>query len=441
MNSWLNSSNVKAIIKLSPLLILYVAIILATQTDEFRGDEGGYISFATNLTHGYYSPRGDVDLWWGPGYPIILAPFVFFKAPLLIPKLLNAAFLFYAVIYFYQTLRLYTDGRYLLLFTYLFGLYPPFLRLLGYIWTETLAVLLISGLLYHFCKVGRERTHAKMHQVLAGLYLGYLALTKVFFGYVILASLIISLLVLVFRTGHLIKKAALVCCIALVVCLPYLCYTYSLTNKIFYWSNSGGLQLYWMSSPYSEELGDWQFRDPAKGRGKAVENHLALFERVSKLPAVERDDAFKRAAIQNIAHHPFKYFTNWLANVGRLFFDYPYSYAPQTLRTYFYMIPNLFIFAVSLLTLYPAWQRRYLTPSELHLLVFFTILATAGESLLSAYARLFWILTPIIDVFIISVLSNSRIAIDVPATGHQKFSPVPSVGLRAEGEGGSAKSA
>jgi len=398
----------RAIIKLSPLTAVYIAVILATQTNEFRGDEGGYVSFATNLTHGHYSPRGDVDLWWGPGYPIILAPFVLMGVPFLVPRLLNAAFLFFAVVYFYHSLRLYTSSKYLLPIAYVFGLYPPFLRFLGFLWTETLAVLLICGMTYHFCKLGQEGVGGRKHELLSGIYLGYLALTRVFFGYVILASLILSALAFLWKRRLVFKKALLVCLIAFAVCLPYLFYTYSLTGRVFYWSNSGGLQLYWMSSPYSDELGDWQFRDPAKGHHDAVEKHLAFFEKVAKLPSVERDEAFRTAGIQNIVNHPFKYFTNWLANMGRLFFDYPYSYGPQSTRTYFYMMPNMFIFVFMVLTIYPAWRRRSATPTELHLLLGFALITIAGNSLLSAYTRFFCILVPIVGAFMIVVLVNAR---------------------------------
>lgn len=424
-NIRLSSSNAKAIIKLLPLSVVYIAVILATQTNEFRGDEGGYVRFATNLTHGYYSPRGDVDLWWGPGYPIILAPFVFFQTPLLTPKLLNAVFLFCAVVYFYQTLRLYTSSKYLLRFSYLFGLYLPFLRLLGFMLTETLAVLLISGMTYHFCKLGQERARGKIHQLLAGTYLGYLALTKVFFGYVILASLILSGLVFLFRKDYIIKKAILVCCIGFVICLPYLFYTHAITGKIFYWSTAGGEPLYWMSTPYAEELGDWQFSDPRKGTSKVVENHRVFLEEVYKLPSVQRDDELKRAAIHNIANHPFKYFTNWLANIGRMWFDYPYSYYQQNIRTYFYMIPNMFVFVLLTLTIYPAWRRLSVTPKELHLLLCFSLLAAGGTSLLSASARFFWILMPIIHLFIISILVNAVSVTSVGAARAPVGQPVP----------------
>jgi hypothetical protein len=108
----------------------------------------------------------------GPGYPILLAPFVLLKAPWVVIKLLNAVFLFGAMVYFYHAIRFYAPGKYLPHLSYLFGLYPPFLRFLGHMITETLAVFLISGMTPHFCKLVRDRRQVKVHAALAGLFLG-----------------------------------------------------------------------------------------------------------------------------------------------------------------------------------------------------------------------------------------------------------------------------
>ncbi len=53
---------------------------------------------------------------------------------------------------------------------------------------------------------------------------------------------------------------------ALIWCVPYLLMTYSLTGKPFYWGSSGGLSLYWMSTPYDTEMGDWFSKIDVKER-------------------------------------------------------------------------------------------------------------------------------------------------------------------------------
>ncbi len=432
------SPSIKAIMKFLPLLAIYIALIAINPRNELWGDEGGYLGFATNLTHGYYSPTPEIDLWWGPGYPMILAPFVLLKLPWVVIKLLNAGFLFFAVVYFYQTLRLYSTSKYLVHLTYLFGLYPPFLRHLGYMITETFVIFLISAMTYHFCKLSQQKPNSTTHQILAGVFLGYLALTKVFFGYVIAAGLMFSVLAFIlFKRSEMVKKALVTCCIASIVCLPYLIYTYSLTGKIFYWGTSGGTQIYYMSSPFDGELGDVGPVFPNRGRwahyaeelrgekpfpdnGGApdlAKNHLAFFDKVSKLPnAVAQDEAFKKAALSNIRNHPSKYLKNWLANLGRLLFDYPYSYRNQTSRTYFYLLPNVFIFVFGVVSIYPLWRYRSTIPTEIYLLLAFLAIAIFGTSLVSSIARQFFVLTPIIDLCIFVALANTRIAPSVVET-------------------------
>src|SRR5262249_42095443 len=211
------------------------------------------------------------------------------------------------------------------------------------------------------------------------------------------------------------RKAIVVCGIALAVCLPYLLYTYSLTGKIFYWGNSGGLQLYSMSTPYPGEYGDWLFIEHVKANKLSAEHHLAFLQELDKLPSIERDDALKRAGIRNILNHPLKYFENWVCNVSRLFFDYPYSYVEQTPKTLFYMVPGMFILVLATLSIYPAWRRRRDTPQELHVLMGFLLISLAGSSLVSAYARQFWILTPILDVFMVTVLVRGVVLAAAPS--------------------------
>jgi hypothetical protein len=59
------------------------------------GHEARYYHYTGCMLNGYYSsPTPDINLWSGPGYPILLLPFVALKLPLIAITLLNA-FLFY----------------------------------------------------------------------------------------------------------------------------------------------------------------------------------------------------------------------------------------------------------------------------------------------------------------------------------------------------------
>jgi hypothetical protein len=376
-------------------------------TDSFVGDEARYLMFADNLAHGFYSPVNNINLWNGPGYPFILTPFVLLKLPLLTVKLLNAFLLFMAVLFFYKTLQLYIKNELHVVFiSYLFGIYPPFFIYLHQILTETLSIFLICGLMFHTCKMFNDNRSSKKNFCIASLYLAYLALTKIFFGYVILAGTLLFLFLYFWKKKEIFRKIFAVYLFALLLCSPYLFYTYLLTNRIFYWGDSGGLSLYWMSTPYDNEFGDWfdyqkVFEDPQLGK------HHDFFDKIRTLPSVQRDDELKKQAIINIKDHPLKYLKNISANIGRMLFNYPYSFVPQKKRTFFYIIPNMFLAVCSTICVYPYFARRRLIPGEIHFIAVFFVISFTGSALVSAYPRQFMILVPVLLFWLFIVISRT----------------------------------
>jgi len=409
----MNNRVVKEKTRFLPLLVLYILVVLLASTNSFESDQARYIGFANNLSQGYYSPPDDIELGNGPGYPLVLVPFVLFKAPWLAAKILNALFLFGAVLYFYYTLRLYISEDYALCLSYLLGLYPPFLRHLHLLVAETLAIFLVCGFLFHFCRT-QQRNEKYWPQVpVAAAYLGYLALSKVFFGYAILVALLLSLILYLWKKGDALKKTVLVDLFALCFCLPYLSYTYSLTGKVFYWGTYGGSSLYWMTTPFERELGDWQgnafdqLQEREWGAQELVINHGEFFKEISNLNEVERDGRLKAKAFEHIVQYPLKFAANWFANVGRLLFNYPYSYVDQQLPTYFYILPNMFIVTLSLLCIYPSYVVRKKVHYEIFALLLFALISFGGSSLLSAYARQFIPLVPIFTLWIFFTLTRT----------------------------------
>src|SRR6266511_3109684 len=310
--------------QLLPLLMLYVLMVIIFSSNTFEGDEGGYVEFASRLSEGYYSPPNDIKLWWGPGYPIVLLIFILLRIPWLAAKLLNALFLYGGVLYFYKTLNLYISKRNSLISAYLFGLYPPLMREVYLLLTENLVLFLICGFIFHLCVMHRDSISSFFHLLMTSIHLGFLALTKIFFGYVILVGLMLFLILYVWYRKDIFKKTSYVYLIALVCCLPYLLYNYSLTNKIFYWGTSGGMSIYWMSTPYKNEWGSW-FSSENVQKLPELAQHREFLDEISGLSEVEMDSAFKRKAVYNITHFPRKYLVNWMANIGRLLFSYPFS--------------------------------------------------------------------------------------------------------------------
>ncbi len=214
--------NFRKAMKFLPLLLIYVFIVITASSGNFQGDEGRYVMFATNLSNGYYSPLDQVYLWNGPGYPIVLLPFLMLGLPWMTAKLLNCLFLFMAIIYFYHTLRFYLQERSAILFAYILGLYYPLWRYIHMLLTEQLALFLVCGFLFHFCKLHKNKKINWIHILSASFYIGFLALTKIFFGYVILIGVVISLVLYIVIKSSLLKKTFLVYLLALLFCLPYL---------------------------------------------------------------------------------------------------------------------------------------------------------------------------------------------------------------------------
>jgi hypothetical protein len=384
--------------ELAPLLSLYLVISVIASSSAFVRDEPGYVGNASRMVHGAGVLSQDFRLWWGPGYTFVLVPFIVFKLPWIVAKCLNAGFLFGAIIYFYRLIQRYISGTAAFVITFALGLYPPFLRELPYLLPECLTIFLVCGFMFYFCALYNNARRSWLHLFAASIYLASLALTKVFFGYVIVSVLMIWLGLLVWRRTTALRNALLVFVLALIWCVPYLLYTHSLTGRTFYWGTSGGMSLYWMSTPYPTESGSWFSVTEVKEKPELAP-HREFFASLEGLSDVERDSAFKKQAIYNITHHPGKYAANWAANVGRLLFSYPYSLQSAHLGTYFYMAPNMFVVVLFLLSMFPAVLKPSAIPFELWGLLIFALFAFGGSTLLSAYDRQFRPLVPILSAW------------------------------------------
>ena len=386
-----------------PLLLLYLLLVLLLQDPILTGDEPRYLGYAQNILQGFFTTREELLFWSGPGYPLLLTPFVLLGIPLLAAKLLNAIMLFLAVGLFDRALLLYVPERTALVWAYVFGLYWPLYTGLAVLVTEVLSTLLVCMFLYSFCRAQRLPERRLFYSVAAGVSLGYLALTKIFFGYVIASCLILFSFGYLWRRRAHLRRSAAVCLVAMALCSPYLLYTYHMTGRVFYWGNSGGLSLYWMSDG---ELGDWHSEADVLGSDNFGSETKAFFNNIADLDYVRKDDALKRQAIVNIREHPMVFAENWIANVGRMLFSYPYSFTPQKITTLFYMVPAMFVVVIAVLFIYPSILARSIIPAEIVDALLLGGVALGGSSLLSAYPRHFYLLLPIFGIWIVFVATK-----------------------------------
>ena len=149
--------NLNIAYQLFPFLILYLLIAVFFAPNEFIGDEGRYVRLATNLTNGFYSlPSPDINIWCGPGYPVILTPFIVLKLPFLAIRLLNSVLLYSSLIINFKTLHFYSSKDSSLLFVIILGFYYPVFEMLPLIFTEIFTWFLISVIIYLFLKINSE---------------------------------------------------------------------------------------------------------------------------------------------------------------------------------------------------------------------------------------------------------------------------------------------
>ena len=398
-------SRLSIYLKLFPFLLLYLVLIkLWVLPTNLSGDEGRYIMFAKNLLNGFYSPPfPNINLWNGPGYPIFLAPFIALDVPFLVIRLFNGFFLYFSLILTYKTILVYSTKRVALISAIIVGSYFPAFQMLRFMHTETLSWLLISILCFSFIKYYHNNSISLKYLTLSAFSIAYLTMVKVIFGYVIIAMMLFAVLFyLLPKFNFLARKSLFVFGLSLIFCLPYLIYTFNLTNKPFYWTNAGSMSLYTMSTPFADELGDWSNLKELQ----VNPNHKIFIDSIANLKPLERENAFKTAAIKNIKGHPQKYIINYVANIGRLFFEYPYSNKKEDVNTLFYIFPSMFVIVFISIAMFVGLMYFKLIPFELFVLLLFFLTYLFGSTLVSAYSRMFNITLPFWILFSSYVFNN-----------------------------------
>ncbi|WP_295676512.1 glycosyltransferase family 39 protein [uncultured Mucilaginibacter sp.] len=402
-----------------PFLFYYAYVVIINKWPTLYGDEIRYVDFAHNLIHGYYSPSPPhINLWNGPGYPIILVPFIAVHVPVLYITLLNAVYQYLAVVFLYKASKLITSHRIALIAALLLAVYPDDQAVLPILYTEAFTSFMVSLLIY-FVAVGYTKEKSKFI-VLAGLVLGFITLTKIIFGYVLIICLAACLFMLLFKKSRAYYlNPVKILLIAFVVTLPYLVYTYSLTGKAFYWGDSGGMSLYWMSSPYDHEYGDWKVPDLTNNQypvlfksAEAVnllkKNHSKEIKAILKHDEFEQDVLFKQKAIDNIKNHPFKFLKNYYYNFSRMLFNFPYSYSYQDGAIVENIIIGSLILWASVAGIILSWLnwRRIISPMKFMLLLTGVYLALSGA--LSSYPRQLDVMVPVLLLWMSYLIANIK---------------------------------
>lgn len=391
-----------------PFLFLFVIIVLKLHSNSMEGDESRYYQFAENILNGYYSPPPpDINLWNGPGYPLFLVPFIYLKLPLITITLANALLQYLSIVLLFYSIKCYTRRNIALLFSFFWACFYISYQDLPLILSEPFTSFLSTLLLYLISKTFTQN-YNKKYIFYTGITLGFLVLTKIVFGYVLLVLLIISILIFLIQKTNSKKKLILILLMAFIVNVPYLIYTYTITHKLFYWGNSGGMSLYWMSTPFESEYGDWNNSNFTADYGQEpltqlstaamfAKNHQKDLDYINQFVGIEKDDAFKRIAIANIKSHPIKYVRNCIANLGRLFFGFPVSYSYQKDKTLIRLPPNSLIIALTIICIIPTFLNfRRKIPIALKFILGIIFSYLFLSMLVSAYPRQLYVIVPLL---------------------------------------------
>ena len=143
----------------SPFLLLYLIISIAFAQNALVGDEGRYLAFAHNLLNGFYSPPApEINLWNGPGYPLLISIILMLKLPLIAIRLINGILLYFSLIITFKTINDYSSKKQALFFTIFLGLYFPIFQMLPLILTESFSWFLISLVCFVFIKNFKQKS-------------------------------------------------------------------------------------------------------------------------------------------------------------------------------------------------------------------------------------------------------------------------------------------
>jgi 4-amino-4-deoxy-L-arabinose transferase-like glycosyltransferase len=401
-------------LSLLPILGAYT-LIAALKPHPSGTDESTYVALARNLTHGFYAQTHTSNpsayLWHGPGLPALLAPLVALHVPLGLMRIVaGPVLLFVALVVFNRLARPYVSARRALIATYGLALYLPFFTVVGDIYVEPPATLCLTLAVFFIVRSSRG---GRRDHIWAGMALALLALSRVEYGYVLLAALVLSgAWLVVSRRSRPARRSTLAAAVALLLCTPWLAYTYSLTSKPFYWGNAGGLSLYWMSAP--GDRGDWH-----SGKEVFTIPQLAadrpLFAELAHLKPLAQDERLQHVAFRNIRRDPGHYLSNVANNLDRLLFNFPYSFTAKSSPFSFtrekagwviYAVPNALLLALLAIALVVAVRTRRQLGAEILPIAVLIALGFTVHVPLAAYARLVIPLVPAAACLVLAILSS-----------------------------------
>jgi len=388
------------------LAVLVLVAVLSAPPGTAVRDEPDFLVLAERLLEGRYADAApDADprlfLWHGPGLPALLAPLVAAGLPLELLRLTGPLLVWAALVAFYRLVRRDLPARAALVWTGVLALYVPFYAVLRQLQKEPLAMLLLvlaALALTRGLRSGRARD-----LLVAGASLAALAMVRLEYGWVIIALLALALgWWALGRAKVQARRLAAVAATALVLCVPWLGYTSTLTGEPLSWSTSSGLSLFWMSPTGHGETGAWH--SPAKVATDAyLRPYRPFFARLARLSPLEQERVLRRAAIRNIRAEPLLYARNIAANVSRLVTGVPSSAGSTPVVVAALVVVNGALLAALAGAVVQLRRRRGSTPPEVVAVALLAACSIGVHLVASASPRM---LTPVVPLLVWLVLQG-----------------------------------
>lgn len=386
---------------------------IAGQPDKLMWDEPRYLEYATNLSHGFYVTDDNPEFVNGPGYPLVLLPFVASGAPLVLARMLNALLVAAAAWLLWAAVLPYAGKKWAAAAALFMVLHPSLARMSPFLMTEPLAMCCLCGFVFFFCKALHSPRRSWPLCAAAAFALGWLTLTRVLFGHVTMATAVAILALFIFCKAlrPSLKRALLILGLAFAMCVPYLAYTQAKTGKFMAWSTNGGELLYWITSHNEGENGHWFSHDDVMSRPE-LKPHVEFYRSIQDKSILEKEKAYSDKAKEHFQSDPKRVAFNWVCNVCRFFFGFPRSFQHEEVITVALVAFNGLLVLAVLIALSVTVIRPSSLPAELWVLAIFACFYMGGSTVASSLPRYFLLVVPI-WLLIAAVAFRRRISVSV----------------------------
>lgn len=383
-------------------LVLYMGLAWMTRGEMLVvKDEARYVEDARNLLqHGDLLPGASANVVNGPGYPLVLVPLLAMDAPPVALRMLNGAFAALAVWFSWRAVLAAGAERGWAMAAGLFVmLHPSHLRQGQWAMTESITLCWLAGFVWGLVALLRAGAGRMPRPALLGgaFALIWLAMTRVVFGYVIMAMIAgmagAWLIAPHFRRG--LQRALILFAIAFAGCIPWLAYTHHKTGRHMVWATTAGELQYWLTSTFPGENGHWFSIHETVKDPDLIPNHKAFSDELLALPKGEWEARYKAKVKENLkTASPARLAENYASNVSRLFFGFPRSFQAEKLSTLALILANVPLMLLGGLAAWFSlrWWKRL--PLDALLLLAFTAIYLSGSTLATAFPRYSMIVIP-----------------------------------------------